>query len=217
METIVTNPVEHLGLVRKIAFKLAHRPFVPKLGQVPLEDTDEYAEGCVGLIEAARRFDASRGFKFSTFACNYIRGYILSWKNGLRKDAKRDMSRHDDRRMMPFSVLGSMYENSDDAIELICARGFLNEDLELSETSDWIGWALSHVKESRVRAMVVKYVLFGMTFDLVSKEHGISKERVRQLVERGLEQIHHAFVKAGVKRSDFDKRAGFRPRLKKTG
>lgn len=38
---------------------------------------DYFQEGCIGLILAACRFDATRGFQFSTFACAYIKGQIL--------------------------------------------------------------------------------------------------------------------------------------------
>lgn len=42
---------------------------------------DLFQEGCCGLILAVNRFDASKGYAFSTYACSYIEGVILTYKN----------------------------------------------------------------------------------------------------------------------------------------
>lgn len=39
---------------------------------------DLFQEGCIGLIEAAKNFDESKGIKFSTYACKKIKVKIMS-------------------------------------------------------------------------------------------------------------------------------------------
>lgn len=76
----------HLPLVKKIASEVRRKIG----GSVELDDLVAY--GTRGLIEATQRFDASRGFAFSTFAYYRIRGAIY---DGLREMGwrKRDRSR----------------------------------------------------------------------------------------------------------------------------
>ncbi|HPR18048.1 MAG TPA: sigma-70 family RNA polymerase sigma factor [Candidatus Cloacimonadota bacterium] len=60
--------VEYLPLVRSIAAKYN------KLG-IPQEDLEQ--EGMIGLLEAADKFEADKGAKFSTYATYWIKKYIL--------------------------------------------------------------------------------------------------------------------------------------------
>jgi RNA polymerase sigma-B factor len=59
----------NLGLVRKVAHRLAHQC------AEPYEDLEQC--GAMGLITAIERFDPSQGYAFSSFAVPYIRGEIL--------------------------------------------------------------------------------------------------------------------------------------------
>jgi RNA polymerase sigma factor (sigma-70 family) len=60
--------IEYLPLVRSIATKYN------KLG-VPHEDLEQ--EGMIGLLEAADKYDVSKGAKFSTYATFWIKKNIL--------------------------------------------------------------------------------------------------------------------------------------------
>lgn len=71
------NVEDHLGLARKIAFQF-YKNFKSKYTYEELEST-----AFLGLIEAAKNFDESRGFKFSTYAIPVITGRV---KRMLRDD-----------------------------------------------------------------------------------------------------------------------------------
>jgi RNA polymerase primary sigma factor len=62
----------HLGLVVQIAKRYARR--YSGYGVVDLDDLIQ--EGALGLIHAAEKFDAARGFQFSTYASWWIRRAI---------------------------------------------------------------------------------------------------------------------------------------------
>lgn len=63
--------LSHMPMVKRVAVHLKAR--IP-----PFMQLDELVQvGMVGLIEAARAFDASRGFEFEHFALRRVRGAIL--------------------------------------------------------------------------------------------------------------------------------------------
>jgi RNA polymerase sigma factor FliA len=75
------------GLVRSIAWKIHQR--VPK--NVDLDDLIGY--GQIGLAEAARDFDLSRGNQFTTYAYYRVRGAILDGLSTMSWFSRADYSR----------------------------------------------------------------------------------------------------------------------------
>ena len=63
---------ENLGLVNSIVKK----NFADKIG-ITYDYGDLFQLGCVGLVKAAKHFDPSKGYKFSTYASSRINGEIL--------------------------------------------------------------------------------------------------------------------------------------------
>jgi RNA polymerase sigma factor for flagellar operon FliA len=63
--------VEHVGLVKRIAYHLLHR--LPSSVQVD----DLIQAGMIGLIEASKHYDAAQGASFETYAGIRIRGAML--------------------------------------------------------------------------------------------------------------------------------------------
>lgn len=73
------NPLDHLGLVRKIAYPYAK---TWSRGWKDISETDEYQDGILGLLDAVRDYDKKRGTVFSTFAFWRIRAAV---QRGLQK------------------------------------------------------------------------------------------------------------------------------------
>lgn len=60
---------------------------VRKFGDLPKETYEDYfQEGCIYLTLAAERFDASKGFAFSTFAASYIYNGIRRYRRECNDD-----------------------------------------------------------------------------------------------------------------------------------
>ena len=61
----------HLGMVKRVALHL-------KVRLPPFMEVDELIQvGMIGLLEAARAYDASKGIEFENFAHSRVRGAIL--------------------------------------------------------------------------------------------------------------------------------------------
>lgn len=97
-DTYAENPLEHIGLVYAFALKFrARRPARYRDG--PIDETDQFQDGALGLVLACKRFDASNGATFATFACRYIKGYIMRGMSDWRKADVADAYLTDDGRI----------------------------------------------------------------------------------------------------------------------
>lgn len=76
---------ENLQLV-KFVINRKHQDIVRRVKYLNLYE-DFYQEGCIGLYQAAKKFDESKGFKFSTYAVQQI-------DFSLRKFEQRYMAKH---------------------------------------------------------------------------------------------------------------------------
>ena len=83
-------------LARRLAASMPHS----------IDISDLVQDGMIGLIDAAHRFDESRGIKFETFAERRVRGAMIdalrrdAWPRGIRRvrrelEAAREQLRHD--------------------------------------------------------------------------------------------------------------------------
>lgn len=138
--------------------------------------------GLMGLWHAAQRFDASRGLQFSTYACNCIRGYILSGSNRYRYGGS------------PYAACNH------DHGEIALVDTALTLDLwgstHCSETFDA---AAAAEDVERVRSAidrlpprwgdVMRFRLDGRTLTDVGRIVGVTRERVRQIEIKATERL----------------------------
>ena len=73
---------DYLPMVSSIAKKYLKR-------NQSVLDSEEFADGCLGLTKAINSFDPSRGNKFSTYAFALIRNEILSGVKRRKKIIER--------------------------------------------------------------------------------------------------------------------------------
>tara|TARA_Y100000034_G_scaffold103692_1_gene129528 strand:- start:6404 stop:7045 length:642 start_codon:yes stop_codon:yes gene_type:complete len=161
----------NLGLAYKYAQK-----FCPP--EVSIEDTETYADACIGLVKAERDYDVSRlnpatgkPYAFSTCAWQYMRTECAT--------GHRDRSRSD--RLQAWHAeeewqFGITHDESDEryvatpVVELLKKlklKNYLALDLE----------------------MLLVYHLEELTLKQVGERYGVSKERIRQRIGRVAEHI----------------------------
>ena len=126
---------------------------------IPQEDLEQ--EGMIGLLEAANRYEENKGAKFSTYATYWIKKYILAAVDKEKKHSSNSTN--------------------------------LNEEITRDEKASVIKPATKIVLPSNMpeNEKTVLIMLFQDEFTLkeIAEKLGISRERVRQLKEKGLRRM----------------------------
>ena len=141
---------------------------------------DLISEGNMALMRAVDKFDAGRGFKFSTYACRAI----------LKAFSRQGMKLSRYRQRFPTDFDTSMEKS--DALEV------RRQDLE-TDAAGRIGEIVrsNHCGMSEIEKTVIEHRFgidreseeTGLTLEQVGQIIGVTKERVRQIQNKALEKI----------------------------
>ena len=144
---------EYYPLVRSIAKKYMN------LG-VPLDDLEQ--EGMIGLLEAATKYDDSKGAKFSTYASYWIKKKIIQSLDNESKSSLQSLEL-DDR---------------------VIASGL---DTESAATKD--DFKLPAEMPEREKQVLSLLFEKQLTLKEIADELDITRERARQFKEKGLRRL----------------------------
>lgn len=192
------------------------------------------AAGNVGLLEAVRRFDETRGFKFITYAVWWIRQSMLAALMDSRRAVRLPTSRYHDLQRIrqttddlvqkqgreltieeiatdtglsaervrnaleaeehDVSLEAPAYaEGEDELMDLFASEGHLPvDDLETGELSVKLEKSLDALDPREEKIIRAYFGLGGanrLTLEEIGAHMGITRERVRQLRDRGLGKI----------------------------
>jgi RNA polymerase sigma factor for flagellar operon FliA len=179
------DPEQHLGLVFSIAVKLYRR----MLGRVELDELVGF--GTEGLLEAAARFDASRGAAFSTFAYPRIRGAML---DGARKLSSVPVAIY--RRGRDIEMADHIHVDEPVPSLAACAvEPDFDDQLDRAEQIERLEGALAELPDVQ-RHLVVQHHLNGVSLHDASRELGISKSWGSRQHARALATLREALATA---------------------
>jgi RNA polymerase primary sigma factor len=159
---------------------------------VPLADLVN--EGNLGLIRAAQRFDGDRGVRFTSYAIWWIRQAISQ-----AIERGRPIRGSKDGRYVSFDQ--PIADAADLCLQEVVADSQLepaDEQVNRHELKDALESSLSCLPEREQRVLRRYFGLDGeppSTLDQIGTELGVSRERVRQIKDRGLSRL-----RAGVRR-----------------
>jgi RNA polymerase primary sigma factor len=134
------------------------------------------SDGNASLIRAVERFDANRGFKFSTYATWAI---IKNFARGLT-DEKRRRAR---------------FVSGHEHVLAVAQDNRLNDQVDQSDhrrMQEVVEKMLHRLDDRERRILIGRYGIGGVnarTLEQIGRELGISKERVRQLESRAHEKL----------------------------
>jgi RNA polymerase sigma factor (sigma-70 family) len=175
---ITSQFTDYFHQVMVIARKMAKR-----LGDhVDIEDL--YQEGCLGLIDAANKFDVNRGIAFGTYANIRVSGAMLdavrSWDwstKSLREDgiaveqmSIEIMTGDSDIKSLWQSYLPSSYEIAEYRIDIMSAFECLDH---------------------QARDVLTAYYIKGESSRKVGKSNGVSKTWVMKIIETSIRDMRN--------------------------
>lgn len=184
----------------KLVVTLANR----HIGQgVPIGDLIQ--EGNLGLWEAARRFEAANGSKFSNYAQLWIRKYlnecVVNQARVVRLPHNQEYERYkakvkgaDVENLNTVEIDAPIGDDDDTTVGdlILNSAGSIEFDIELDDIKFRAKRALSKLKE-RDRKIVSEY--FGIdrecpiSTEVIAENHGMTQVRVCQIVKSSLEKI----------------------------
>lgn len=138
----------------------------------------------VGLVKAARMFDASLGYKFSTLATKCVRGEILNYFRANRKSVSA------------VSFEQPMVEGS---------TGFTVEDV-IEDDNDWVEKFIEHEDlqralnklSARERAVIEMRYFANMNWGNISEKMSLSKSMCQAISKESLKKLREAMTKERV-------------------
>ena len=146
-----------------------------------VEFTDLISEGSMALLRATEKFDCSRGFKFSTYACRAIfKGFLRAAKQNYRY-----------RRLFPIQLENTLEIRRPQ--EQYLERDEAHEDM-VDEIHTIIRDNLAELSDIEMKVMRMRFSLNDtqpspMTLKQVGQQLGLTKERIRQIQNKALEKL----------------------------
>ncbi|MBM80572.1 MAG: hypothetical protein CMJ78_08265 [Planctomycetaceae bacterium] len=163
----------NLRLVASIAGKLS----------ISRDEFDEFvAEGNAIMLYAIDKFDYSRGYRFSTYLTHAVQRHLYRVIDRRRKRAQREHARESEIMAVEPAVEIDPYEPTEDEIRIAAAAVIAKIDEALDDREQVIvrgRFGLDGTGE-------------GKTFKVLGEQLGLSKERVRQLFQKGIEKLGEA-------------------------
>jgi RNA polymerase sigma-32 factor len=198
----------HLKLVQSMAAKYC--------GGVFLDDV--VSEGTLALIRAVDGFDPENGVRLATYAMRWIKGAMLkhlkknrSIVGGLKRDpaVMREASRKEFQWDLSLNeMLGVEDDGGDtwqdhvafDGVDTVIAqpgniaqiRDYQEAILAEVDFRNTVTRVMNSVLTSRERYVLEERCFAGKTREDLSKELGVSRERIRQIETRAFEKVRRA-------------------------
>lgn len=171
-----------------------------ELSEISYLDRDDLEQlGYIGLIEAAKGFDPSMGFKFTTYATTAIKGHISRglkftspWESKYKKDSNlaQVVSAH---QLLPGAddmTYMDMIEDPaavNDFHNLICT---MDQEILRDDLFNMLRCVFSD-KDHIKNAIILKYGLNGHAYTMkeIGEIYSVSAEKVQQWTVSGLRKI----------------------------
>lgn len=184
----------HIGLVHWVANR-----YVRHAARYRIERDDLVSAGTLGLIRAGELFDPQLGYKFSTYAALWIKqaiGRYLDDHARLVRIPIHVVDTAEKRAALPPERL--VWLDTQDSATVASVPGAADEALARRDVERLI----DAIESERTRRMVRLYYLQELTLREIGDEFGLTRQRVEQLISKGLEEMRASARRSGQRGDD---------------
>lgn len=177
--------LENLDVVRVLMWRTAATSWLESQ-----DWEDAYQAGCVGLVQAARRYVPGKA-SFRTYAWRRVRGALLDWARGKHPMYKAyRVRRHGDTPPSVVSLEAIVPDNSSDSDDLtIVASLATTQDVEHEAV---VRLAFSHLSERE--RLVVEGRMRGYYFREIGETLGCSQTNAVYVWKKALAKLREALA-----------------------
>ena len=178
---------DNMGLAFKMAWRFAANPGKEFHGkQDELLSPAQHGLWC-GIL----RFDPARGFKISTFLSRYIIGYIQTYMYEMT--GKQTLKRH--IKLIPFTDCPIVSRDGEEG-GFVAVDNSEPIDLDTDYNQKLLNRLMGILSE-RDRLILQQRHWQGCTLEEIAEQHGISKERARQILLQSVYRMRRFARDAG--------------------
>lgn len=145
-----------------------------KLARYKTERDDLYQQGTIGLLEAIKRYDATRG-EFKAYAISYIQGYMKKYFPA--SETIKIHSRNWDNKKEILSLEEDLTMDHTNLEETFCQKEQLQELYRAIQRLD------------NKHRIILKLFLQGLTVEEIAIRTGYTKRWVYNLYNRAVQEI----------------------------
>lgn len=145
------NVQDHLALAKKQAGQIFQK--LPLDGRYEYDDILQICY--LGLMKAAERFDGSKGYRFSTYACNCMYGYVLNVVQRDKFYPAKDRYKHLDAQVFSLDVKIKDCDKKETTYKEILVD---TEDIETTFNGILVRTALEKLPDKHKKVISLKYL-----------------------------------------------------------
>jgi len=166
-----------------------------KYAGMGLDIEDLVAYGNIGLHEAARKFEASKGVKFISFAVWFVRAEITKALNDLSRTVRIPSHRTKTEEYGSFNIdtsLGGEEGKGDSYADRYLTTEKTRSTLEMEDLQTDLRAALGTLKPNQRKAIEMYYCIgyeFNRSMEQIAEDMNVTRERVRQLIRQGEQKL----------------------------
>lgn len=157
-------------------------------------DDDYMQQGYLGLMRAIELFEPEKGYRFNTYAKRWVFAKIQNYynKNRVVRYGKRELIQRRQQGLdavIPCVSIDYANENGSSLLDIIEDDTDILESLITAEEISFVKEELLKISDPRTKDMLLAHFGIGQThqsYRKLGKTHGVSGERVRQIVQKQL-------------------------------